>query len=87
MRKVFLAVPALILALVGCDSSNDAVGIGAVTGAALGAIVSDDGNKLGGAAVGGALGAAVGAASEPSQRAAQCRYTYSDGRSVVRPCQ
>jgi hypothetical protein len=87
MRKVLLAVPALLLALAGCDSSNDAVGIGAVSGAALGAIVADDGNKLGAAAVGGALGAAIGAASEPSQRAPQCRYTYSDGRSEIRPCQ
>jgi hypothetical protein len=86
MRKVCLAVPALLLALAACDSSNDAVGIGAATGAALGAIVADDGDKLGAAVVGGALGATIGAASEPSQRARQCRYTYADGTSVVKPC-
>ena len=83
MRKSILIVLAL---LAGCDASNDAVGIGAASGAALGAIVAGDGNELRGAVVGGALGATIGAASEPSQRGPQCRYTYPDGSSEVRPC-
>lgn len=86
MHKHLLAATALILALAACDSSNDAVGIGAATGAALGAIVADDGDKLGAAVVGGAIGATIGAASEPSQRGPQCRYTYPDGTSEVKPC-
>jgi hypothetical protein len=81
----FAAIAALV-SLSACDASNDAVGIGAASGAALGAIVAGDGNELRGAVVGGALGATIGAASEPSQRGPQCRFTYADGSSEIKPC-
>lgn len=52
--------------------------VGALAGAAIGAAVSDPGNKLGGAAVGAVAGAAIGAASDADrqQRAERLQQGY-----------
>jgi uncharacterized protein YcfJ len=66
MRKILPAVLMLsILALYGCTTTQKGAGVGAVTGAGLGAIIGHQSGKTGegaaiGAAVGGLGGALVG---------------------------
>lgn len=85
MRKLLLILP-LACGLAACQPTDQNVTTGALTGAAVGAIASDKGDRLEGAALGavagGATGALVSAASQPKQ----CLYTYPDGRTYRAAC-
>ena len=85
-HKLLLALP-FVLALAACETTGDqTVATGALTGAAVGAIASDKGDKLEGALLGGAAGAAVGSIVDQANQPQQCIYTYPDGRSYRAPC-
>lgn len=86
MNKVFLALP-FALSLAACQTTGDqTVATGALTGAAVGAIASDEDDRLEGALLGGAAGAAVGALVDQANQPQQCIYRYPDGSSYRAPC-
>ncbi|WP_413868932.1 hypothetical protein [Albidovulum sp.] len=86
--KMFLLTLPLFVGLAACQSTADQnVATGALTGAAVGAIASDDGDKLEGAVLGGAAGAAVGSLVGAANQPRQCTYRYPSGYSYVAPCQ
>lgn len=86
MNKLLLMLP-LAASLAACETAGDQnVATGAVTGAAIGAIASDDGDKVEGAILGGAAGAAVGGLVSAANKPRQCIYRYSDGSSYRAPC-
>lgn len=86
MKKALLMF-AVAFGLAACQSSTDQnVTTGALTGAAVGAIASDRGDKLEGAVLGGAAGAAVGGIVSAANQPRQCTYRYPDGRTYVARC-
>ena len=87
MNKFLLALP-LVAGLAACETQpSQTVTTGALTGAAVGAIASDDDDRLEGAALGGLAGAAVGGLGDAANRPRQCTYRYPSGYSYVAPCQ
>ncbi len=86
MNKFLLMLP-LAASLAACETTGDQnIATGALTGAAVGAIASDDGDKLEGAVLGGAAGAAVGGLVNAANQPKQCIYRYSDGSTYRAPC-
>ncbi len=86
MTKFLLMLP-LAASLAACQTTADQnVATGAITGAAVGAIASDDGDKLEGAVLGGAAGAAVGSLVTAANQPKQCIYRYSNGSTYQAPC-
>ncbi|MCB2114888.1 MAG: hypothetical protein KDE00_00955 [Rhodobacteraceae bacterium] len=86
MKKILLMLP-LAVSLAACETTADQnVTTGALTGAAVGAIASDDGDKLEGAVLGGAAGAAVGSLVTAAGQPRQCIYRYANGTSYRAPC-
>lgn len=89
MNKFLLVLP-LLAGLAACQqpmASDQNVTTGALTGAAVGAIASDDDDRLEGAALGGLAGAAVGGLVSAANQPRQCTYRYPSGYSYVAPCQ
>ncbi|SEN74253.1 Glycine-zipper containing OmpA-like membrane domain-containing protein [Gemmobacter aquatilis] len=83
VRNLVCAVP-LVALLAACQTGNPNTTTGALTGAAIGAMVTSDGDKLKGAAAGAALGALAGSTIPPERK--QCIYTYPDGRQYRADC-
>lgn len=86
MNRLSFTLP-LVLVLAACQTTSDqTVATGALTGAAVGAIASDKGDKLEGALLGGAAGAAIGSLIGQANQPQQCIYRYPDGRSYQAAC-
>lgn len=86
MKKFLLLVP-LAFTLAACETSQDrTVTTGALTGAAVGAIASDKGDRLEGAALGGVAGGALGAIIDAGSHPRNCIYRYPDGREYRAEC-
>ncbi len=86
MNKILLMLP-LAASLAACETTTDQnIATGALTGAAVGAIASDDGDKLEGAVLGGAAGAAVGSLVTAANQPKQCIYRYPSGATYRAPC-
>ncbi|PFG64936.1 YmgG-like glycine-zipper protein [Thioclava sp. ES.031] len=89
MKKMFLILPlSATVAVAGCQMSQQdrAAATGGVAGAAIGAAVSDDGDRLQNAAIGGAVGTVAGALIGKANEPGQCRYRDSYGREYIAPC-
>ena len=86
MNKVMLILP-MTLSLAACQTAEQqAVGTGALAGAAIGAAVADDDDRIEGAMVGGAAGALVGTLIGQSQKANECIYEDAYGRRYTAAC-
>lgn len=86
MKKFLLLVP-LAFTLAACETSTDrTVTAGALTGAAVGAIASDKGDRLEGAALGAVAGGATGALIDAASNPRNCIYRYPDGREYRAQC-
>lgn len=85
--KMLCLLPAMALALVACDTPEQNVAAGALTGAVLGSAVSSGSDRTRGALVGAAAGIATAAVVNESNRAGQmCRYRNSAGQIYEAPC-
>ncbi|MBZ4690725.1 MAG: membrane lipoprotein lipid attachment site-containing protein [Cereibacter changlensis] len=84
MKKIFLALP-IMAVLAGCETPNQNQAAGALTGAALGAAVSGDDDRLTGAAVGAATGAIAGSLIGQNSNG-QCTYRNARGQTFYGPC-
>ncbi|MFV0492151.1 MAG: glycine zipper domain-containing protein [Pseudorhodobacter sp.] len=85
MKKYLVILPLAVLALAGCQPSQNTT-IGALGGAAVGAAVADDGDRAEGALIGAAVGAAAGSLIGPAQQQGQCYYRNSQGQRYIAPC-
>jgi hypothetical protein len=94
----WMAIPALAIGVVGCETTGESAGLGALVGAGAGALIGSTGGESGpliGAAVGAAVGAGAGAVihdvrksrAEQVKPAAQTAEVYhyqpSAGQSLV----
>ncbi len=84
MKKLFLALP-MVAALAACNDPQTSTLAGAAVGAAAGAAVSGDDDKVVGALVGGAAGAAAGSYIGRTQTG-DCIYQRPDGTRYNAAC-
>ena len=84
MKKIIFALP-LIAALAACETQNQSTATGALTGAALGAVVSGDDDRAKGAVIGGILGGAAGNYAGRTQ-SGRCVYQNSQGQRYYAAC-
>lgn len=89
MKTMILILPTVILAISGCQpttTSSQNVATGALAGAAIGAVVADDDDRLEGALIGGTVGAVaatlIGQASTPGD----CVYRDAYNRQYIARC-
>jgi Glycine zipper 2TM domain len=87
MKKLLLALPLLTLALAGCQTADQNAAAGALGGAALGAAVSSDDDRLIGAALGAAVGVAASTLVRPTGVNNRCLYRDQYGRNFEAACQ
>jgi hypothetical protein len=86
MNRLIL-IPPMMLALGACQTAEQqSVGTGALVGAAIGAAVADDDDRLEGAIVGGAAGALVGTLIAQSKKSGDCIYEDAYGRRYTAAC-
>ncbi|MGB3314229.1 MAG: YMGG-like glycine zipper-containing protein [Albidovulum sp.] len=86
MNKMLFVLP-FAMTLAACQTQEQsAVGTGALAGAAIGAAVADDDDRLEGAIVGGAAGALVGTLIGQSKKAGDCIYEDAYGRRYTAAC-
>lgn len=86
MKKTILVIP--ILAMAGaCETTENRSALtGAAAGAALGAAVSDEDDRVEGALIGGAAGAVVGDMIGRANTPGDCVYEDRYGRRYVAEC-
>ncbi|QFU07155.1 Glycine zipper 2TM domain protein [Rhodobacteraceae bacterium THAF1] len=86
LKKSLLALP-LVALIAGCQGTgmNNSTTGGALLGAAAGAAIADDGDRIEGAVIGGALGAAAGNLVGRTQ-SGNCVYQRPDGSRYVATC-
>ncbi|WP_238991773.1 glycine zipper domain-containing protein [Gemmobacter caeruleus] len=89
IRTTLIALPCVSL-LAACQTAGNpqvgnATATGALAGAALGAAVADDGDRLEGAAIGAAVGALTGNVIGRTS-SGQCIYRAADGSQFVAAC-
>ena len=87
MRKIMLALPLMAMALTGCETRDQTTAAGALTGAALGAAVSNKNDRVLGAAIGAAAGVAASTLVGPARTSGQCYYRRADGSRFIAACQ
>lgn len=91
MFRIIYALP-VALSLAGCanttamDPTTQAIGAGAIGGAALGNIIAGEGSKTEGTLLGAAAGAALGGIAAGAGQPKQCRYQYANGSTYVAAC-
>lgn len=85
MKRIVFVIPAVAL-LAACETEAQSTAAGALTGAALGAAVSGDDDKVTGALIGGAVGAAAGNYLGKAQEPGKCVYRAADGSRFVADC-
>ncbi|MGL6210985.1 MAG: hypothetical protein ACRC14_14275 [Paracoccaceae bacterium] len=84
MNKFMLMLPLAAFGLAGCETAGQNAALGGLTGAAVGAAVSDD--KATGALIGGAVGVAASTVIEPTGTAGQCYYRDARGQRYIDRC-
>lgn len=82
MRKIALALAAMV-ALAGCTTAENDAALGGAAGAVVGGLVTGD---AGGAIVGGVVGAASGVLLGSATRKGECRYRDRRGRIYIASC-
>ncbi len=87
MNKLIFALPVVALTA-ACEttSTNQSTLTGAAAGAALGAVVADDDDRLEGAVIGGAAGAAAGNLIGRANSPGDCVYQDQYGNEYVAEC-
>lgn len=89
MKSHIFLLPAAFLAFAGCQpttTSSQNATTGALAGAAIGAVVADDGDRLEGALIGGTVGAVAGTLIGRSTTPGNCVYREASGRQIIAPC-
>jgi hypothetical protein len=87
MKRHYLALPFLTLALAACQTADQNAAVGALGGAAIGAAVSSEDDRLAGAALGAAAGVAASTLVRPTGVNNICLYRDQSGRNFEAPCQ
>ncbi|MES2667242.1 MAG: glycine zipper 2TM domain-containing protein [Pseudomonadota bacterium] len=86
MNKFLIALPILALTLAGCQTAEQNAVAGGLGGAAIGAAVSNDDDRLTGALVGAAVGVAGSTFVRPTGTAGRCYYRNSAGQQYIAAC-
>ncbi|PZX11402.1 glycine zipper 2TM protein [Palleronia aestuarii] len=86
MKKALFVLPLVLFGAACQTSPNQSALTGAAAGAALGAAVSGDDDRVAGALIGGATGAAAGNYIGQSRQSGQCVYSDNYGRQYTAPC-
>lgn len=86
MNKILLTLPIVAVTLAGCQTANQNAAAGALGGAAVGAAVSGDDDKLTGALVGAAIGVAGSTLIRPTGTTGRCYYRNSAGQTYIAAC-
>lgn len=87
MKKAILMLPvAAVLAACETTGGDRSTLTGAAAGAAIGAAVADDDNRLEGAVIGGAAGAAAGNLIGRANSPGDCVYRDQFGNRYVAEC-
>lgn len=86
MKKTLLILPLLAFGLSACETpEQNAVALG-LGGAAIGAAVSGEDDRLTGALTGAALGVGASLLIGRSTQQGQCVYRDSRGQQFIAPC-
>lgn len=85
MKSIVLLL-GFIAALPACMPTTDPVVGGALTGAVLGAAVSDDGDRVEGALIGAGVGGIAGSLIGQSSRPGYCVYRDVNGNRYTARC-
>lgn len=86
MKKFFLMIP-IVVFVAGCETADQTTAASALGGAALGAAVSSDSDRLQGAAIGAAAGAIAGTLIGPTgPNSNTCWYRNARGQRFTGPC-
>ncbi len=86
MKKILLALPLIALTLAGCQTAEQNAIAGGLGGAAVGAAVSGDDDRLTGALVGAAVGVGASTLIRPTGTAGRCYYRNSAGQQYIAAC-
>ncbi|AXQ92514.1 glycine zipper 2TM domain-containing protein [Cereibacter azotoformans] len=84
MKKVLFILPVVAL-FAGCETADQTTAASALGGAALGAAVSSDNDRVQGAALGAAAGAIAGTLIGPAGNGT-CYYRNARGQRFTGPC-
>lgn len=84
--KKFLMILPLVAGLAACETQEQSQVAGTLTGAALGAAVSSDGDKSKGIIIGGLTGLAVGTLIGQRDAQGRCLYERPDGTRYYATC-
>jgi len=85
MKPIFLVLP-LVIATSGCIANDPSAVGGGLAGAAIGAAVSDDGDRVEGAVIGAGIGALAGHLIGRASTPGDCVYQDQYGRRYVARC-
>ena len=87
MKLVHIIAPVAALGLAACVATPEQnTAVGALTGAAVGAAVSGDGDKVEGALIGGAVGAIAGTYLGQTSQPGKCYYRDANGNRFIANC-
>jgi hypothetical protein len=86
VKMRILLLPAMMLAVAGCQATSTPTTTGALAGAAIGAVAADDDDRLEGALIGGAVGAVAGTLIGQSSTPGDCIYRDARNRQYIAPC-
>ncbi|MCU0802809.1 MAG: glycine zipper 2TM domain-containing protein [Rhodobacteraceae bacterium] len=86
MKRHYLALPLAVFALAACQTEGQNAAVGALGGAAVGAAVSSDEDRLAGAALGAAAGVAASTLIRPTGQNNTCLYRDQLGRTFEAAC-
>ncbi|MGL4321367.1 MAG: glycine zipper 2TM domain-containing protein [Paracoccaceae bacterium] len=87
MKKLMIVLPLCAFALAACQTEGQNAAVGALGGAAVGAAVSSDDDRLAGAALGAAAGVAASTLIRPTGQNNTCLYRDQYGRTFEAACQ
>lgn len=85
MKKILLILP-LVAGLAACETTEQNQVAGALTGAAIGAAVSNDDDKSKGIIIGGLTGLAAGTLIGQRDSQGRCLYERPDGSRYYASC-
>lgn len=85
MKKFILILP-LVAGLAACETQEQNQIAGTLTGAAIGAAVSNDGDKSKGVIIGGLTGLAAGTLIGQRDSQGRCLYQRPDGSRYYASC-
>lgn len=85
MYKLLLTIP-LVMTLGACETTDQSMAAGALTGAVIGAAVSSSDDRAKGAIIGGVAGAVAGNLIGRAETPGDCVYQNADGSRYVARC-